>query len=428
MPHQEIYLALLDQQASAAMAKIEKLLGDPRKSTAAQQRAEKIAATIEKEYYDLEKSCYAFSHNADGSQDRTSTVYPALAWWDPKDTSGKSILAHPEGCLQQFAAHTLATDWGLRDVSSDEKIYDGMSYHQGSVWPLFTGWAALAEYRANQPLAGYQLLKENANLTGAQDLGADTELLSGDFYVPFGRSTSHQLWSSAMVITPTLRGLFGISIDAQTKTITVNPHLPAGWNDAELLNLPIDGETASLYFSRANDQLDIYMSPTNDETWHLRSDLAGATIGPIDKEVAKTLHMTPRVGLRIPLPSIEVDESGDGYAKNAVDSVSIPTKAPLPGARTSRLRFLSSAYSDHKLVLIAEGLAGSDGLVTLTRHGHIDPSVQSILDVSSTGEQQPATISHRDCDADFYGCKSLPLILHFPKGEGWKTITVTLTW
>ncbi len=102
-----------------------------------------------------------------------------------------------------------------------------MSYHQGSVWPLFTGWAALAEYRGGQPLAGYQMLMENANLTRAQDLGAVTELLSGDFFVPFGRSTSHQLWSSAMVITPTLRGLFGISINAQTKTITVNPHIPA---------------------------------------------------------------------------------------------------------------------------------------------------------------------------------------------------------
>jgi glycogen debranching enzyme len=225
MPHQEIYLALLDQQASGAMAEIESALKDAEKSAAAKKRADAIAKTIEAEYYDPEKSCYAFSRNADGSLDRTSTVYPALAG-GPEATSGASILAHPEGCLKQFAAHTLNTDWGLRDVSSDEKIYDGMSYHQGSVWPLFTGWAALAEYRANQPLAGYQMLMENANLTRAQDLGADTELLSGDFFVPFGRSTSHQLWSSAMVITPTLRGLFGISIDAQTKTITVNPHLP----------------------------------------------------------------------------------------------------------------------------------------------------------------------------------------------------------
>ena len=40
MPHQEIYLALLDQQASAAMAQMESLLGDTAKSQAAKSRAE----------------------------------------------------------------------------------------------------------------------------------------------------------------------------------------------------------------------------------------------------------------------------------------------------------------------------------------------------------------------------------------------------
>ena len=43
---------------------------------------------------------------------------------------------------------------------------------------------------------------QNANLTWAQDLGAVTELLSGQFYQALGRSTAHQLWSSAMVISP----------------------------------------------------------------------------------------------------------------------------------------------------------------------------------------------------------------------------------
>ena len=228
MPHQEIYLALLDQQASAAMAFIEHQLNDSAKSSEAMKRAELITQTINTEYADSAKGCYDFSHNADGSNDGTTTVYPAMAWWDPNGTH--AILDKGEACLRNFAASALNTDWGLRDVSNQEKIYDGLSYHQGSVWPLFTGWTALAEYRGNQPLAGYQLLMENANLTRAQDIGAVTELLSGDFFVPFGRSTSHQLWSSAMVITPTLRGLFGISIDAQAKTITVNPHLPASWS------------------------------------------------------------------------------------------------------------------------------------------------------------------------------------------------------
>jgi glycogen debranching enzyme len=418
MPHQEVYLALLDQQASGAMAKIEELLKDPEKAANAEKRAGAIAKTIEAEYYDHEKSCYAFSRNADGSLDRASTVYPALAWW-----SGKSILAHPEGCLKQFAAHTLATDWGLRDVSTDEKFYDGMSYHQGSVWPLFTGWAALAEYRANQPLAGYQMLMENANLTRAQDLGAVTELLSGDVFVPFGRSTSHQLWSSAMVITPTLRGLFGIEIDAQTKTITVNPHLPAGWDHAEILNLQLPGGQAALYFTRNGEKLEVYLNATEGDEWHLRSDLPGVTIGPLDSALPKKLRMAPQQGLRIPTPALEVEYSlGSLHLIESVEAVQ-PGRLPLPGARTSQFRFLHTEYGDRKLVLTVEGLAGSTGLVSLIRHGHFIPKAQTEPD-----KAPDASISFRACDADPYACTSLPLILNFPPGEGWKTITVTLTW
>ncbi len=429
MPHQEIYLALLDQQASAAMANLERLLGSPDQSTAAQQRADKIAKTIEAEYYDPEKSCYAFSHSADGSQDRTSTVYPAMAWWDPAGTSGRSILAHPEGCLQQLAGHTLNTDWGLRDVANDEKIYDGMSYHQGSVWPLFTGWAALAEYRGGQPLAGYQMLMENANLTRAQDLGAVTELLSGDLYVPMGRSTSHQLWSSAMVITPTLRGLFGISIDAQTKTITVNPHLPAGWEHADLLDLPLSSGTGWLRFERKGGVLEVRLTTSGDERWKLRSDLPGARFGGLKlAEWEKKAKIAADEGLSIPLPALEVDEYANPYAKMAIEAAAWPMKEKLPGARTSRIRVLHEEQGDKALTLTVEGEAGSAGLLTLFRNARIEPKVQFVDGKKRNTEKLEASVSYRDCDADPYACKSLPLILDFPPGEGWKTITVTLTW
>jgi glycogen debranching enzyme len=423
MPHQEIYLALLDQQASAAMANLEKMLQSPEKSAAAQQRADTIAKTIEAEYYDREKSCYAFSHNTDGSQDRSSTVYPALAWWSNLP-SGKSILAHPDGCLQQFTAHTLNTDWGLRDVSSDEKFYDGMSYHQGSVWPLFTGWAALAEYRGGQPLAGYQMLMENANLTRAQDLGAVTELLSGDFFVPFGRSTSHQLWSSAMVITPTLRGLFGISIDAQTKTITVNPHLPASWDHAEIHNIHCAGATTSISLTRDGDRIGLYLSPTPGDEWHLRSDVAGATFGALgSNRVPGEGKKAVLNGLRIPVPPLEVDEGNEDLNWIGIVKAAGPDDAPLPGARTSRFRMLRVDYGNRKVVLTAEGIAGSAGVASLITNGRLVPRVESEAAASQT-----ASIWYRKCDANPQACSTLPLLLQFPPGEGWKTITVTLTW
>ena len=111
MPHQEIYLALLDQQASAAMGQIASVLQDEKESQAAQARAETIAKTINAEYPDPEKGCYAFSRDMakDGaiSLDRTTTVYPALAWWSNlpgTSTAGGdgSILAQPSGCLSNL--------------------------------------------------------------------------------------------------------------------------------------------------------------------------------------------------------------------------------------------------------------------------------------------------------------------------------------
>lgn len=425
MPHQEVYLALLDQQAAAAMSQIEDLLGDREKAGMAGKRAAGIAKTIESEYYDAEKGCYDFSRNVakDGTpvMDRTATVYPALAWW-----SGKSILAHPEGCLQQLAAHPLNTDWGLRDVADTEKVYDGMSYHQGSVWPLFTGWAAMAEYRGGQPLAGYQLLRENSDLTNAQDLGSVTELLSGDFFIPFGRSTSHQLWSSAMVISPILRGLFGIEIDAQKKTITVNPHLPAGWDHAEVLNLPLPGVTQHLVFERHGTTLEVMLGDSNSaKDWHLRSDLPGAIYGPT--ETGRISGSAGLKGLRIPQPALEIDEVMADAAPILRESALVRGEAVQPGARTSRFRILRSEHSKRQLVFVAEGVAGSTGYLRLIRHGRFIPKVQADPMVAPGTEDETAELS---VVLDAEENPSIPVVLHlhFPPGEGWKTITVTLTW
>jgi glycogen debranching enzyme len=394
MPHQEIYLALLDQQASAAMGWIERQLKDSVKAESAEHRADTIAKTINSEYADSAKGCYAFSHHSDGTNDRTTTVYPAMAWWDPTyhpiaeaSVSAKPLLDHPGRCLRNFAASALNTDWGLRDVANTEPIYDGLSYHQGSVWPLFTGWAALAEYRGNQPLAGYQLLMENANLTRTSDLGAVTELLSGDFFVPFGRSTSHQLWSSAMVITPALRGLFGITVDAQSKTITVNPHLPASWDHAEVRDLRVGTDTVDLVFTQTHEALTVSLRSSDGVT--LRSD-------------PSLVHSILNGNLVFARAPVEI----------------APTfNPPLPGTRMQSFRVLDQQRSDRKLTLTLEGPAGSDAQLPLVLNA-------MNLNLHVEGATLPTA-----SDAVPHARGSLPALrVHFPAGTGYQTVTVTLSW
>jgi len=143
--------------------------------------------------------------------------------------------------LERWASPEFSTGWGTRDVSDQTPFYDPVSYHQGSVWPLFTGWVALAECRARRVLSGYQHLMQNADLTWFEDPGAVTELLSGAFFQSLGRSTPHQIWSSAMAFTPALRGLFGLDWDALHHTLLVAPNLPAMWDHARLRNAPLGG-------------------------------------------------------------------------------------------------------------------------------------------------------------------------------------------
>jgi len=265
-----------------------------------------------------------------------------------------------------------------------------MSYHQGSVWPLFTGWAAMAEYRGNQPLAGYQLLMENANLTTAQDLGAVTELLSGDYFVPFGRSTSHQLWSSAMVITPTLRGLFGVDIDAQTKTITVNPHLPVGWKSAVVSHINVGSDTVDLLFTQQLGDVVVQIKGENKDHIKLVSS------NPDARELAND-----RVGIQGPGVVIEPELS-----------------APVPGDRTKSFKVISQTFEEHKSTITIEGPAGTEFRIPVYLFWHLRK-----LDVSGAKLQGPQK-QHNPEEA----APNDLLSGSFPPGEGWKTITVTLTW
>ena len=294
------------------------------------------------------------------------------------------------------------------------------------MWPLFTGWAALAEYRGGQPLAGYQMLMENANLTWAQDLGADTELLSGDFFVPFGRSTTHQLWSSAMVVTPTLRGLFGIDIDAQTKTITVNPHLPAQWQEAGVKNLAIPGGPDDLTFAREGSFLTVRTEKGKHTGWKLKSDVPGT-------ENRESRFSSAGLMIAIPLPSIEIVDGRSAWVDltSGVRHFVETAQVPAPGSRTGRGRIVSEQWSDHKATLVFEAPAGVNGHYFILRHQLLPKLKVDCPDVkvdlpNGASKSIPCGSMIDSANRD----PNLPVMItpQAPPGEGWKTITVTLTW
>jgi glycogen debranching enzyme len=367
MPKQEIYLALLDEQASRAMAELGRVLGEDAIASGAKTRAERLHDTIEHEYYRPGADAYAFSWNGDGKVDTAATIYPAIAWWN-----GGAGLDHPQASLRRWASHDFATDWGLRDVAGSDPLYDSMSYHQGSVWPLFTGWAAMAQYCAGNSLAGYQGTMQNADLTAAQDLGAVTELLSGDLFEPFGRSTSHQLWSSAMVVTPVLRGMFGIEADGLNHRLKVTPRIPADWNQAEVKRLRVGESVIDVNYKR--------------EGASMRISLRQVEGVPVRLEGAPGDGAT----LRVPLPAVEV---------------SVGHGLPLRGARTAQMKVLREKIEGRSLRLELEGVAGTQTLLQARRND--DALTMKVEGAELVGDE---------------------LRVSFGPGTGYVSQVVTLSW
>jgi glycogen debranching enzyme len=379
MPHQEIYLAALDQASSQAIAEMAKLMLDQTLVSSAAAQSKHIAEIIAS--YRQSDGTYAFSRNSDGSFDQTSTIFPAVALWSKKES-----LPTPEAMLSVWASHHFATDWGVRSVNDTAAVFDPISYHQGSVWPLFTGWASLAQYRADRPLAGYAALMRNVDLTWAQDPGFVTEVLSGRFFQPLGRSSSHQLWSSAMVLSPAIRGLFGIDADALHRNVQLQPHLPASWDFAEIRNVRVGNDLYEITLKRDRNHLLATVRSAQPTVLCVNSQ----------NETCHDQSATTRT-VSLPLPQVEV---------------SLPEQQlPEAGTATTQPRVTDESYHAENLSLTLEGIAGTT-LDLFLRTNMLGPSSKRARDVKVEG-------------AERIGDK---LRVTFPQGSGFMTKKVDISW
>jgi glycogen debranching enzyme len=377
MPHQELYLAALDEQSTEAIARLAVIMGDHELSESARAQAELIRGRLAA--YRQQDGFYAFSESADGTYDSTTTIFPAVAWW-----TGRLSLPNADAMLQRWASPEFSTDWGARSVSNVSSVYDPLSYHQGTVWPLFTGWVSMAEYRAGHPLSGYQELRSNVDLTWAQDPGAVTELLSGEFYEPLGRSTSHQMWSSAMVLSPAIRGMLGIETDALHGYLKVAPKLPASWEHASVHHVPFSKGFLEVSMRRVQDHLLIDADSQNKTVLCIETNGAEPDHGC--DQAAATHHSAT-----VALPPVEVD---------------LEASAASAGAATQQMKVLEENYAAGKLSLRLEAPGGSTQEMRLRFNG------KRKLYVQATGASQSKDKLH----------------IVFPNGDGYQQRVVEIRW
>ena len=251
----ELYQSGLGAEALRSLSSLARLAG---KQDVSRQLGDEFARQkplVNKTFWLAEKSRFAFALDQNNQPVDEPTVLATVPMWFELLDPEKAVAM-----IAQLAGPEHQTDWGMRIISSRAPRYSAGGYHFGSVWPLFTGWASVAEYRYHRALPGFSNLAANAQLAFDGSLGHVTEVLSGDYYQPLSTSSPHQIWSAAMVISPLLRGLFGLEVDAGARLLTFAPHVPAGWTWFTLDNVKVGA--ASLRIAYRKTTADIFLDIT----------------------------------------------------------------------------------------------------------------------------------------------------------------------
>ena len=255
----EYYQAGLGVEALRALSSLAHLVGKDDIGNDAAAEFWKRKALLDEAFWSPEIKSYAFALKRDNQRaDEISVLTTVPMWFGLPDAN------RADETITQLAAEDHQADWGMRIISRQSKVYDGSGYHYGAVWPLFTGWASVGEYRYHRVFPAYSNLRANALLGLDGSLGHFTEVLSGDYYQSFATSSPHQIWSAAMVVSPILRGMFGLEVDTENHQIRFSPHVPADWTAFAIRGVRVGGVAVDFQYHKTADSITLEIKRTGN--------------------------------------------------------------------------------------------------------------------------------------------------------------------
>src|SRR5437867_953664 len=359
----ELYQIGLGAEALRSLSHLAHLVG---KDDLSQELAQAFAhhkEFLNQAFWSAEKNIFAFALDRDGKRVDTASVLATVPMWFELLDRDKS-----ETMINQLADYDHQTDWGMRIISSQDPRYNPGGYHFGAVWPLFTGWAAVGEYRYHRGLPAYSNLRANSLMALDGALGHVTEVLSGDYYQSLSTGSPHQIWSAAMVVSPILRGMLGLDADSLSHHLSFTPHLPSDWTFFHIGNLRVGSTTLDLTYRKTLDGITLEVQRTGSGNCVMefspalspRAEVLGAEINSrgVSTQVQAN-SVDQHVAVRFPV----VQSSNTVRIRVRNDfGLSLANTLPPLGNSSRGLRITSENWSANRdsLVLAVSGTPGRE--------------------------------------------------------------------
>jgi glycogen debranching enzyme len=356
----ELYQAGLGTEALRALADLARITAQPKLAAELDQMYPRQRSRLNQLFWSPEKRMFAFALDLSDRRVETPSVLATVPmWFDLLEEKQADQM------INTLADYDHAADWGMRIISSEDPKYDPSGYHFGSVWPLFTGWASVGEYKAHRALPAYANLQANAQLALDGSLGDVTEVLSGDNYVGLSTSSPHQIWSSAMVVSPLLRGMMGLEVSSANGKITLEPHVPGSWRQFAIENVRVGRSVLNFHYQQSDDEITLRVERSRGaEAQELTfapavSPLAQVVAVEINNRSVKPLlrpaASDAHIQVRVPLAS---DQTTVRIRLRNTFTVENPVMLPALGARSRNLKIVSENWAPSRLTLQLSGIAG----------------------------------------------------------------------
>jgi glycogen debranching enzyme len=173
---------------------------------------------------------------------------------------GDQALAQSERLL----ADDMFSGWGTRTLSANERRYNPMSYHNGSVWPHDNAIAALRHSRAGNQSGVLKLLEGMFDACEQLDgNGSLPELFCGFSRephrgpVPYPVACRPQAWSASSVFM-ILQAMLGLEVLGIERKVAFNsPVLPTWLDWMRIDDLKVGDGRVSFLFSRTGHQASV---------------------------------------------------------------------------------------------------------------------------------------------------------------------------
>lgn len=356
----ELYLASCWAQALLEAAYIQEAVGNPTLATRYATDASNVIDIINQRFYNSAGEFFNHSLKTDNTfieENTIMTAIPVLFGHISDKKANKS--------LKEFASNRFSTNWGLRIVADDNPKFHPGGYHTGSVWPLYTGWVALAEYRQLRTVQAFSHIVGTMMVKNHWAKGFVEEVLHGEVYRPFG-VCSHQCWSESMILQPLIEGMLGYQPDAIQQRLSLSPSFPADWHQAEIKNLRVGNKLIHMDYSRT-DKL-VAFRFDSPEASSVKVKLtpvlpAGSQIHSIRVNYSEISEPAIHYHPEATIPEIEF--SLDRTARIEIDveggfSVIPPRHMCSPGDSAAGLRIIDSRVENNMFVIELEAPAGKE--------------------------------------------------------------------